>query len=104
MSHSKVIKLDDGTSVEVDVRDGHPGATTPTVKRDWGQVESVLRHVSGPFLNVYRELSRDLEGAELELELGLAFEPDGGLFIAKSRGTANLKATIKLKPPRSPTS
>ena len=54
-------------------------------------------------LGVYehvRTLSTNVELAEAEIKLGLAFEAEGGIILVKSKGSANLEVTLKLKPVR----
>lgn len=100
MSTTKVIALPDGLNVEVDVADGRQAVSTvgDLATKGWNQVESIVRHVTGPFVNVYKDLAKDASIAEIELSIGLAFEAEGGIFIVKSRGSANLELSIKLKP------
>jgi hypothetical protein len=100
MSNTKIIPLGDGLQVEVDVEEGRQAVATvgELATRGWNQVESILRHITGPFVNVYKDLAKEASVSEIEVEIGLAFEAEGGIFIVKSRGSANLTVTVKLKP------
>ena len=100
MKNTKVIPLPDGLNVEVDVEDGRAAVATvgELATRGWNQIESIVHQISGPFLNVYKDLAKEATIAEIEIEIGLAFEAAGGIFIVKASGSANLNLTIKLKP------
>ena len=100
MSNTKIIPLADGLQVEVDVQDGRQAVSTvgDLATKGWNQVESILRHITGPFVNVYKDLAKDAAVSEISVEIGLAFEAEGGIFIVKSKGSANLNVTVKLKP------
>ena len=100
MKNTKVITLADGLRVEVDLEDGREAVATvgELAARGWDQVESIVRHITGPFVNVYKDLANEASVSEIEVEIGLAFEAEGGIFIVKSKGSASLNLTIKLKP------
>ena len=100
MSNTKIISLPDGPPVEVEIEDGRQAVSTvgDLATKGWNQVESILRHITGPFVNVYKDLAKEATVSEIAVEIGLAFEAEGGIFIVKSKGSANLNDTIKLKP------
>lgn len=100
MSTTEIIALPDGLQVEVDVADGRRAVSTvgDLASKGWDQVESVLRHITGPFVNVYKDLAKDASISEIGVEIGLAFEASGSIFVVKSGASANLKVSIKLKP------
>ncbi len=104
MGNTRVMKLSDGLSVEVDIPDGREAVATvgELATRGWNQIEDVLRHITGPFVNVYKDLAKEASISEIEIEIGLAFEAEGGIFIVKSKGSANLNVTVKLKPTATP--
>lgn len=104
MSKTKIIPLSDGLNVEVEVEEGRQAVATvgELATRGWNQIEDVLRHVTGPFVNVYKDLAKEAAISEIEIEIGLAFEAEGGIFIVKSKGSANLNVTVKLKPTPAP--
>lgn len=100
MSTTEIIPLADGIQVEVDVAEGRRAVSTASdiATKGWNQVEGVLRQITGPFVNVYRDLAKDASISEIAVEVGLSFQAEGGIFVVKARGTANLNVTIKLKP------
>ena len=65
-----------------------------------GDLQGVLEKIASPFIATYRTLSTNVELAEAEIKLGLAFEAEGGIILVKSKGSANLEVTLKLKPVR----
>jgi len=62
------------------------------------RIKPILMKVAKPILEVYKELDKDMEVREAELELGLGFEAQGNLFITQAKGNANLKIKLKLAP------
>jgi hypothetical protein len=64
----------------------------------YSSVQDVLQRIAQPFINTYRSLSDNVELAEAEISLGLAFEAEGGIVLCKAKGSANLEITLKLKP------
>ncbi len=63
-------------------------------------LQAVLEKIASPFIATYRTLSTNVELAEAEIKLGLAFEAEGGIILVKTKGSANLEVTLKLKPVR----
>ena len=106
MGNTKIIPLAGGLNVEVEIAEGRPAVATvgELATRGWNQIEDVLRHVTGPFVNVYKDLAKEASISEIEIEIGLAFEAEGGIFIVKTKGSANLNVTVKLKPTAAPPS
>ncbi|HVV84051.1 MAG TPA: CU044_2847 family protein [Kofleriaceae bacterium] len=100
-NNTKIIPLADGLQVEVDVSDGRQAVSTvgDIATKGWSQVEGILRQITGPFLNVYKELIKEATVSEVEVEIGLGFEAEGSIFIAKTSGSANLSVKVTLKPP-----
>jgi len=99
----KLIELEDGTLVEVEA-----AATSAEQIADHGpefvagvtmeSIRPLLLRVTKPLVSVWRELNKDLEVQEAEVEIGLGFEGEGRLFVAKAKGSANLTVRLKLAP------
>lgn len=100
MSNTEIITLPDGPQVEVDIADGRRAVSTvgELATKGWNQIESVVRQVTGPFVNIYKDLSKEASISEISVDIGLAFEAGGSIFVVKTSGTANLRVSIKLKP------
>ena len=100
MSNTEIITLPDGPQVEVDVAEGRRAVSTvgDLATKGWNQIESVVRQVTGPFVNIYKDLAKEASISEISVDIGLAFEAGGSIFVVKTSGTANLRVSIKLKP------
>ena len=48
--------------------------------------------------DVWQELNQDMSVSEAEVEIGLGFEVEGNIFIAKGKTNASLTIRLKLKP------
>ena len=102
-------RTEDGVLVEIDVDPMDQRVSSSQAKHigvAYEGVQAVLTKIAQPFINTYRMLSTNVELAEAEIKLGLAFEAEGGIILVKSRGSANLEVSIKLRPakPQPPTS
>ena len=100
---SKLIKLDDGTLIEVEVPDRAAkeisgGAADRIENAAIDKIKPIVLKVCRPISEVWRELNKEMHIEQAEVELGLGFEAEGNLYITKAKGSANLKVTLILKP------
>jgi hypothetical protein len=100
---SRLIKLDDGTLVEIDrptaqVEEISGGMVESIKDATIDKIQPLLERAVRPIAAVYRELNKDLEVREAEVELGLGFEAEGNLYITRSKGNANLVVRLTLAP------
>lgn len=100
---SRLIKLDDGTLVEIDrptaaVEEISGGAVDRIADATIDRVRPLLERAVRPIAAVYKELNKDLEVREAEVELGIGFESEGNLYITRAKGNANLIIKLKLAP------
>jgi hypothetical protein len=86
----KLIELEDGTLVEVEASEAEA--------REIEKIRPLLLRVTKPLVEVWRELNKDLEVQQADVEIGLGFEGEGNLFITKAKGSANLTIRLKLAP------
>lgn len=98
-----IAKTVDGVLVEIDLEDHvaercSSSSQAKNIGVAYEGVQAVLTKIAQPFINTYRMLSTNVEMAEAEIKLGLAFEAEGGIIIVKSKGSANLEVTLKLRP------
>jgi hypothetical protein len=98
----KLIELEDGTLVEVEASEAevqqiaHGPELIKGVTVD--RIRPLLLRVTKPLVEVWRELNKDLEVQEADVEIGLGFEGEGNLFVTKAKGSANLTVRLKLAP------
>lgn len=102
MENTKLIRLEDGTLIEVEFREDSftqvSGGFSEYVNSNLSVIKPLLLRICQPIYHAWQELNRDLEIDEISIELGLSFESEGNLYITKSKAGANLSLAIKLKP------
>jgi len=92
----------DGVLVEIELNELEATRVSSSdqakkIETSYARVQDVLTTIAQPFINTYRVLSTNVELAEAEIKLGLSFEAEGGIILVKSKGSANLEITIKLR-------
>ena len=100
---SKLIELDDGALVEVDVPENKAqpisgGAADKIKDATIERIKPIILKVCKPLSEVWKELNKDMHIEQAEVELGLGFEAEGNLYITKAKGNANLVVKLTLKP------
>jgi hypothetical protein len=104
----KLIRLEDGTLIEVEAQAtdseeiAHGAELIRGVTID--SIRPLLLRVTKPLVEVWQELNQDMAVDGAEVELGLGFEGEGNLFVTKAKGSANFTLRLRLspKPPGSP--
>jgi hypothetical protein len=101
----KLIKLDNGLMMEVEVSQdeieqisGGRDEVIEKVQSSMGAVESILKESVKPIVSAYETLNQDVVLERAEVEIGIGFSAEGNIFIAKGKGSANLKVKLVLKP------
>lgn len=99
---STLIQLADGTYVEVEVQTDRvrqvSGSAAERVSSSLDDIRPLVLKVCDPLRSLWAELSRDMRPESMELELGLSFEAEGNVFVAKVSSTANITLTIIFSP------
>ena len=99
---SKLIELEDGILMEVDVPEDQlrqiSGRARDRVDSAISAIEPILLKACKPVANVLGELNKDMSVHEVEVEVGLGFEAEGNFFIAKGKTNASLTIKLKLTP------
>ena len=105
---TQIIQLKDGMLIETDVtnqrevtRGGQQiaggGVSKLGVSFD-EQVKPLLRQICAPLVEVWNELNQNMCVEQAEVEVGLSFEGEGNLFVAKTSTAANFTVKLTLKP------
>lgn len=97
----KLIRLEDGILVEIEVSEEAPTriaamAANP-VQKNLSVIEPVVMSLIKPVSHIWQELNKDMSVTQAEIEIGLAFEVEGNIYITKSSSSANLKLTLTIK-------
>jgi hypothetical protein len=104
---SKLIELEDGVLIEIDkptgeVQEISGGAADRLKDATIDRIKPIILKAAKPIAEVYKELNRDMEVRQAEVELGLGFEAEGNLYITKAKGNANLVVKLTLVPKQEP--
>jgi hypothetical protein len=99
---TRLIRLDDGTLVEVETKPDEvqqiSSGTARRVQESIDRVKPILVNACRPVIAAWEELSQDMTIEGAEVELGLSFEAEGGIYIVRGTATANLVVKLTLKP------
>ncbi len=99
---TRLIALKDGTLIQVEVPEDQSvqiaGSLAQTVDASLDKIKPIVVKICEPIISAWEEIDKDMYIDAAEVELGLSFECEGNLYIAKSKANANLAITFKLKP------
>ena len=99
---TKLIQLEDGTLVEVEVPPDQvqpiSGDFAKRVDTTFEKIRPLLIKTCRPIVAAWTELNQETNIEQAEVEIGLSFEAEGNLYITKSKAGANLTVKLILKP------
>ena len=99
---TKLIQLKDSTLIEIQVSSGEAekisGGFASRVDSTVETIKPLLIKVCRPITDAWEEVNQKATLEQAEVEIGLAFETEGNLYITKSTATANIKVKLILKP------
>ncbi len=103
---SNLIRLADGTLIEVEARENEPRQISSDqarkVEETLDRVKPLLINACKPLVAAWNELSQDMHVEQAEVELGLGFEGEAGIpYFVKGSANANLTIKLTLKPKQS---
>ena len=97
-----LIQLDDGILVEAWAPEGHSERISGGLARAvTGSMESVvptLVAAAKTVLSACHALEKERAVQDVELELGLAFEAEGNIYVTRSMAQANIVLRMKFRP------
>ena len=100
----KFIELENGLVMEVDVPQSeiemisNSGEMVEKVDKSISAVKELLIKSVEPITEAYKVLNQEVVLEKAEVEIGIGFSAEGNIFIAKGKGTANLKVKLILSP------
>ena len=100
----KLIELENGLLMEVDVPQSEiemiSGGSdmVEKVNKSMDTVKEMLIKSVEPITQAYEVLNQDVVLEKAEVEIGIGFSAEGNIFIAKGKGSANLKVKLILSP------
>jgi hypothetical protein len=99
---TKLIELEDGTLVEIEVPPDQAqqisGGFAERVGTTFDKLQPILVRTCRPIIAAWRELNQEMHIERAEVELGLSFEGEGNIYITKTSAGANLSVKLVLKP------
>lgn len=99
---SKLIELEDGTLVEVEVPEEQAkqiaSSTADCVNTTFDKIKPILLKTCRPIAAAWKELNQEMHIEEAEIEIGFSFEGEGNIYITKAKAGSNLKVKLVLKP------
>ncbi len=99
---TKLIRLDDGTLVEVEVPEEQAqqisGGFADKVDATFDRIKPILIRTCKPIAAAWSEINQEMNIEQAEVQIGLSFEGEGNLYITKSKASANLTIKLVLKP------
>lgn len=99
---TKLIKLEDGTLIEVDVPGEQvekiSGGMAKQVEATVDKIKPILLRICKPITETWKELNQEMHIQQAEVELGLSFEGEGNLYVTKAKAGANVSVKLVLKP------
>ncbi len=98
----KLIQLDDGTLVEIDVPEDQvqqiSGGFADKVSATFDKIRPILVNTCKPIVSAWKEIGQEMHIEQAEVQLGLSFEGEGNLYVTKSKAGANLTVKLILRP------
>lgn len=99
---TKLIKLEDGTLIEVEVPGDQieqiSGGMADKVNSSLNKIKPILVNTCKQITAAWSELNQDMDIEQAEVELGLSFEGEGNVYVTKLTAGANLTIKLILKP------
>lgn len=103
---TKLIKLEDGTLVEVEVPEEEAkqiaGSTADRVNTTFDKIKPILVKTCRPITAAWKELNQEIQIEQAEIEIGFSFEGEGNIYVTKAKASSNLKVKLVLKPRNQP--
>jgi Trypsin-co-occurring domain 1 len=97
---TKLIKLEDGTLIEVEIKGTArqiSGGIVDKVNGTFDKIQPILVNTCRPVVAAWRELNADMQIEQAEIEIGFSFEGEGNIYITKAKASSNLKVKLVLK-------
>jgi Trypsin-co-occurring domain 1 len=99
---TKLIKLEDGTLIEVEMQENEArkcsGSVVDKVNGTFDNIKPILVRTCRPVVAAWKELNKEMEIEQAEIEIGFSFEGEGNIYITKAKASSNLKVKLVLKP------
>ncbi|MEZ5040155.1 MAG: CU044_2847 family protein [Saprospiraceae bacterium] len=102
MDNTKLIKLKDGTLVEVtDLSDRMQKISNKNAEKVEKGLEQIEPLFQRAIDSVVKNISWETDSLlidQIEIELGMGFEAEGNIYVVKGKGSANFNVKFCIKP------
>lgn len=99
---TKLIELEDGTLVEVEVPDDQAkqisSRSADPVSSTFDKIRPILVNVARPIAQAWQEISQEIQIEGAEVQISFSFEGEGNIYITKAKAGSNLTVKLTLKP------
>jgi hypothetical protein len=99
---TKLIKLEDDTLIEVEMQEGEArqtaGSVVDRVNSTFDKIQPILVKTCRPIMAAWKELNKEMQIEQAEVEIGFSFEGEGNIYITKAKASSNIKVKLVLKP------
>ncbi len=99
---SKLIELEDGVLVEVEVPDDQArqisSRSADAVESSFAKVKPLLKKAVQPIAEIWGELNQEVQIEAAEVQINFSFEGEGNLYITKAKAGSNFSVKLILKP------
>lgn len=103
---SKLIELEDGVLVEVEVAEGEArqisSRSADAVSSSFEKIKPLLKKAVQPIAEVWGELNQDVAIESAEVQINFSFEGEGNIYITKAKAGSNLSVKLVMKPKPKP--
>lgn len=103
---TKLIRLEDGTLIEVEVPDDQArqiaSSTADRVNATFDKIKPILVKACRPVAAAWKELDKEMQIEQAEIEIGFGFEGEGSVYVTKAKASSNLKVKLVIKPSTEP--
>lgn len=102
MMTSKLIELEDGTLIEVEVPEDEAQQISSKfadrVSTTFDKIKPILVKTCRPIAAAWKEINQEMPIEQAEVEIGFSFEGEGNVYVTKAKAASNLKVKLVLKP------
>lgn len=98
----KLIELEDGTLVEVEVPEDEArqiaSRFADKVSANFDKIKPILLRMCRPIAEVCQEIDQGVEVEQAEVQVNFSFEGEGSVYVTKAKAGSNLTVKLVLKP------
>ncbi|NJK66059.1 MAG: hypothetical protein HC941_05565 [Microcoleus sp. SU_5_3] len=102
MVASKLIELEDGTLIEIEVLEEQAQQIShrfaDKVSTTFDKIKPILVKTCRPIAAAWKEINQEMQIEQAEVEIGFSFEGEGNVYVTKAKAGSNLKVKLVLKP------